>query len=309
MTHLNSTSIHIPINNLYHLPAKDLYIYLSDPQNKKKCDKIIYNGIKPAIETTDATDMIGKLFQLFGNKQRQKYFKAFLSIDDEFAWIDSQNWDYPGHTKEIKQAKKQYLENTMYYLKSSAATFAKMSAADPSLFLAMGNISHGIKLMNDRDKWNMDHILHRCIEIFDQMNKRHNCKSRAIYPDPKYMIHANEARGRRKQWELGKHRSLTNEKVDVLSQYCYMGDWNMFQMHLALHFGDNVDFNLLFTGEIEFSLLFETMCGHRDFMRKNKLLVEYSETQVPEHFKIAQYMLDNGLDVDIQNRFGYTTLQ
>eukprot|EP01084_Bolivina_argentea_P076198 138085_1 len=310
MSELNKT--HIPINNLYALPAKNLYVYLSDPKKTKKCDKIIYNGIQPQIKTNNATDMMSELFKLFKkDKQCKKYFKTFGSIDDEFEWIDSQNWDYPGDTQAIKQTKKQYLDSAMMIFKCAAralTTDLNVQHVHPSVLLGMGNVTHGKKVIENVDEWNIDHILERCIEIFAQMQTRNNSKSRVIFPDPIYMIHGNEARGRRKQWKLGKQHSWANDRVSLLSQFCYMGHWDFFQKNLSLYFGTNVNFNLLFTGEIEFSLLFHTMTGHSDSMR-NKLQPEYLEPYNPEHFRIAQYMIDKGLDVDIQNKFGYTTLQ
>ena len=293
---------------LFPLPPQHLYVYLSD-RSPRTLNYVLCKHTNPQIKEKEMMTATTKLLtQLGTNDNIKTYLKPLLDIPDEFAWIDAQHWSIPGQSVQDQAFNKQYLDSAMQSLRS----FAHVAQNPPDLRAAGGSLgcqidAHDLRMLSCVDKWNDDDILERCLAIFSQMDTRRDCRSRAIFPDPQYSVHGREARERRRMYKLGRDfKGFPATALGNLFAAAKLGHFELFQ-EMAACLGGAVDYNRLFTGESEFPLLYFLMSGHRDLAR-GRLGISCSEPYEPAHLNLAQHLLDRGLDVNIQNAFGYTAL-
>eukprot|EP01083_Nonionella_stella_P046089 123424_1 len=319
----------IPHGNLYALPIADFYVFLPDsnhPKHTVKSNLMIYNGIKPQVEAKEPYKFLSKLLSKLKNRKKNTILNKIIKLKwngpgDVECWIDAQNWDFPGETIDLKLLKRNFLSQSLHVLDAFAKI--KQQKHGPctqfgmqSALSLVGGLERYQKQIDAMDEWNIDHILSRCLCIFQQMEQRRNAPSRTVYPDPKYRFHSNEAKGRMEQWNLGKnmhkHIRWWSEPHTALYVDCERGHWNNFKRHIQIFYRNTVNFNTILLGQLEASLLFIVLGGHRSLVYNHESSTYYDNEEENsakhEHFLIAQYMLDHGLDVNIQNKFGYTVL-
>eukprot|EP01084_Bolivina_argentea_P115782 205838_1 len=138
---------------------------------------------------------------------------------------------------------------------------------------------------------------------------------RIIYPDPKYKDMDLQQLERDIMSKAGADAIL--DTFSLLGKICYLGNYEMFLVWIKLL--KLSDFNDYFESESSWSLLHFIIFGRKWLASENKKGYEgladmglgYEGMEEPrkvQHLKIAQYVLDNGLYINIQSRWGYTTL-
>eukprot|EP01084_Bolivina_argentea_P295644 509048_1 len=138
-------------------------------------------------------------------------------------------------------------------------------------------------------------ILSECLDIFEKKYFPH------VLPDPKYCNQFVQQSERFKMIETGKR--FDSRRCSDLAVACLSGNYIQFIYQFNRSKIQNL--NTYFETESKLSLLHFVMHGRKVLILRPHI----KDHNLPyQHFKIAKYLLDHDLFVDIQNKWGYSCL-
>eukprot|EP01084_Bolivina_argentea_P278850 476579_1 len=128
-------------------------------------------------------------------------------------------------------------------------------------------------------------------------------KCRTIYPDKRFRKAEEEKKERKIMKDVGMKFNITN--CTKLSQTCFWGYFDKFKQEIQIEFDTNKTFNIntYFETESDWSLLHFCMFG-----KKRCQMLMKDKAQNFKHMQIINWLLQNGLNINIQNKWGYTVL-
>eukprot|EP01084_Bolivina_argentea_P150071 262075_1 len=163
-------------------------------------------------------------------------------------------------------------------------------------------------------------ILQLCLEIFElnleirkEWGKPVNQSNlaRKVYPKAKYKDWIKKQKELNKLKAAGDRWRLT--QCSELGKACYFGHYTVFKKTVNdisnKVLRKPINFNIWFECESELSLLHLILFGRRDLILypRHSSNKDHIDWQL-EHFRIVNYLLNNGIDINIQNKWGYAVL-
>ena len=128
-------------------------------------------------------------------------------------------------------------------------------------------------------------------------------KCRVIYPDERFKDVKEEKKERDKMKAAGMR--FNADKCSKIGRACFYGYFDEFlkEINIKMDEDKSFDLNTYFETESEWSLLHFAMFG-----RKRCIKVMKDKSENYDHMKIIKWLIDNGIDVNIQSKWGYSIL-
>eukprot|EP01084_Bolivina_argentea_P154926 270037_1 len=144
-------------------------------------------------------------------------------------------------------------------------------------------------------------ILNKCINIFERTSLP------TILPNPiKYAKLTPHQKERNRMIQAGLNTTFKGHSD--LGQSILLGNYELFLILIKVR--NIVNLNTYFEGESRWSLMHFAMFGRKQIVASNPSITFQILNRDPnfKHIKIAQYLINNGLYIDIQSKWGYTAL-
>eukprot|EP01084_Bolivina_argentea_P080500 145801_1 len=141
-------------------------------------------------------------------------------------------------------------------------------------------------------------ILDECLRLFE-----HEWMPQ-ILPNPKYR-NMVENHAERHAMTIAGRKSRVCDFSDI-GRSCYYGNYELFLILIKLK--NIINFNTYFEGKSKWSLMHFVIFGRKRIITSNAWMTTKQLNQNYNHMKIARYLIDNGLYIDIQSKWGYSGL-